>query len=298
MQLNPTPARHASHNRPGFTLIELMVVIVIIGILMALILPALASVRRNVQQAAVSTELTQLDQAIASFKARFGIEPPSSLTIPTSESGWSNVDRQKVLSIWEQFDFSTCGGLTGGYPASPVFLNGAECLTFFLGGMNSGTPSSATLIGFSKNPATPWSTAGENRDVPFFDGFKSDRLVDVDGDGAVEFLDALPDQKTPLLYLSSQGKNYRKANLADAFDDYDVYDNVADAIASPDDLSFCYLQSDGKTPHRAQGYQIISPGFDGLYGVGGVYTDGSELIGPRSAEADNITNFSGGVLQK
>ena len=153
---------------------------------MALILPALAAVRRNVQQAGVSTELGQLDQAIASFKAKFGTEPPSSLTIPISEVGWGSADRQKVLGIWEQFDFSTCGGF--GYPTSPVYLNGAECLTFFLGGLNNGTPGSPILIGFSKNPATPWSVAGENRDVPFFDGFKSNRLVDVDGDGVVVLL--------------------------------------------------------------------------------------------------------------
>lgn len=284
--------------RDGFTLIELMVVIVIIAILMALILPAIGAVRRNIQQAAVSAEITQLDQAIASFKARFGTEPPSSLTIPDSEANWSNADRQKVLGIWEQFDFSTCGGLTGGYPATPVYLNGAECLTFFLGGLNNGTATAPVLIGFSKNPATPWSTAGENRDVAFFDKFTSDRLVDVDGDGAVEFLDSLSDQKTPFLYLSGQGKNYRKANLAAGFDDYDVHDSVFDSNADPLDMSQCYLQSDGKTPHRAQGYQIISPGFDGLYGIGGVYTDSSELTGARQPEADNITNFSGGVLLK
>lgn len=291
-------AHRPRHARHGFSLIELLVVIVIIGILMALILPSLAAVRRSVQQGAVSTEMTQLDQAIATFKARFGTEPPSSLTVPDSELNWSNADRQKVLGIWEQFDFSSCGGLTGGYPPTPIFLNGAECLTFFLGGLNNGTTASPTLIGFSKNPATPWSVDGENRDVPFFDKFTSGRLVDVDGDGALEFLDSLPDQKTPLLYLSSQGKSYRKANVPDAFDDYDVYDAVADSTANASDMSFCYLEADGKTPHRAQGYQIISPGFDGLYGIGGVYTDGSELTADRQPEADNITNFSGGVLQK
>ena len=77
-----------------------------------------------------------------------------------------------------------------------------------------------------------------------------------------------------------------------------MYDNVADSAPNASDLSFCYLEGDAKTPQRPQGYQIISPGFDGLYGVGGVYKDGSELTGVRLPEADNITNFSGGVLQK
>ena len=185
--------------RLGFSLIELLIVIVIIGILMALIIPSISGVRRNVQQAAVSTEITQLDQAIMSFKTRFGVEPPSSLTVPVDAASWTPADRQKVLRIWDQFDFTSCGGRPGGYSGTVSNLNGAECLVFFLGGLNSGTPTTPSLIGFSKNPVTPWSAAGENRDAPFFDNFSSNRLVDVDGDGALEFLDSLPDQKTPYL---------------------------------------------------------------------------------------------------
>ncbi len=299
MKLNPKPTS-PRHTRHGFSLIELLVVIVIIGILMALILPAIGGARRTARIAQVSAEITQLDQAITSFKARFGVEPPSSLNIPISAAGWTPEDRQKVLRMWDQFDFAICGGLKGDginpntYPPTEVHLNGAECLVFFLGGLNNGTPTAPQLIGFSKNPRTPWSVAGENRDGPFYDRFDPARLVDIDGDGAIELLDSLPDQKTPILYFSSQGKSYRKANNPAAFDDFDVHGGLMNA----QDMLFLYLGSDNKTPERAQGYQIISPGSDGLYGSGGKYTDGSELTGVRAAEADNITNFSGGELKK
>jgi prepilin-type N-terminal cleavage/methylation domain-containing protein len=278
--------------RRGFTLVELIVVIVIIAILMALILPAISAVRISVQEKAVLTDMTQLDQAITSFKNRYGVEPPSSLNVPTTAAGWSTEDRQKILRIWDQFDFSTLGGMT--YPAAPISLNGAECLVFFLGGVNSTPSGTPTLIGFSKNPRTPWSTAGENRDIPFYDRFDVDRLVDVDGDTALEFLDSLPDQKLPLLYLSSQGKSYRKMNNASAFDDFDV----SSGMNNPADMTGIYLGADGKTPQRPGGYQLISPGLDGIYGIGGIITDGTECVGPRAGEADNLTNFSGGRLQK
>ncbi|MEZ6034840.1 MAG: hypothetical protein R3C17_17235 [Planctomycetaceae bacterium] len=95
-----------------------------------------------------------------------------------------------------------------------------------------------------------------NRDAPFFDRFTPGRLIDKDGDGAPEFLDGLPDQDTPYLYFSSQGKSYKKSNSATAFDDFDVHGGVT----NPDDMQFIYLTADNKTPLRNQGYQIISPG--------------------------------------
>jgi len=279
-------------HRPGFSLIELLVVIVIIGMLMALILPAIGGARIRAREAAVSTEITQLDQAIASFKARFGSEPPSSLNIPLSATTWTAEDRQKITSVWDQFDFATLGG-RGAYPATETHLNGAECLVFFLGGINSNPSGVPSLIGFSKNPRTPWNKDAGNRDVPFYDRFTPDRLVDLDGDRALEFLDGLPGQTTPYLFFSSQGKSYRKTNSATSYDQFDVFGGPT----NPKDMSSIYLAADNKNPQRAQGYQIISPGLDGQYGIGGVYTDGAEITGTRSVEADNITSFTGGRMK-
>lgn len=282
------------HRRSGFSLIELLMVIVIISILMALILPAIRGARVRAQIAAVSTEITKLDQAIAAFKNKYGVEPPSSLNIPTSATGWAPEDRQKITRVWDQFDFTTLGGL-GSYPATGAHLNGAECLVLFLGGINNGTATNPVLIGFSNNPRTPWDKAAANRVNPFYDGFDPARLSDVDGDGSVEFLDSLPDQTIPYLYFSSQGKSYRKTNNATNYDDFDVHGGPN----NPKDMTSIYLMPDGKTPQRSGGYQIISPGLDALYGVGGVYKDSNstELTGTRGMEADNITNFSNGPMK-
>ena len=290
------------HSRHGFSLIELLVVIVIIGILMALILPALNGARIRARITQVSTEITQLDQALVSFENRFKSLPPSSLTIPTNAASWTAADRQSILRIWDQFDFTTCGGLgsvaagvsgEGKYPLAPIHLNGAECLVFFLGGINADLNGLGQLIGFANNSQIPWAVYPQNRDIPFFENFVPNRLVDLDGDGYREFLDSLPDQAMPYLLFSSQGKSYDKTNSATAWDAFDVHGGMMNAL----DMTSIYIGPDGKTPLRNQGYQIISPGLDQAYGTGGVYTDGTELTGPRQPEADNITNFSGGLLK-
>jgi prepilin-type N-terminal cleavage/methylation domain-containing protein len=301
--------------RRGFSLIELMVVIVIIAILMALILPAISGARQRARIAQVSAEVTQLDNAIAKFKSVYNLEPPSSLYIPPKGGTWTAADRSKVRGIWPQFDFATNGGLTiptnatGGSITGGVHLNGAECLVFFLGGIPDRRNTTAVVGGFSKDPRYPWQyiewnkqtlqweSLGTNREGPFFE-FDNSRFTDLDNDGLLEFADPLPDQQTPYMYLSSQGRNYKRTNAAGSTlaeqDDYDVHGGNSNAK----DMQAVYLKTAAPVQaHRPDSYQIISPGPDATYGLGGVYKDGSELTNARTVEADNITNFSGGQLK-
>ena len=286
---------HQTHARRGFSLIELMVVIVIIAILMALILPAISGARQRARIAQVSSEISQLDNAVAKFKSVYNVEPPSSLYIPAAGGTWGAADRSKVRSIWPQFNFATNGGLGNG--TKDMHLSGAECLVFFLGGIENSSSNPPVVLGFSKNPQTPWDSAGTNREGPFFE-FDNSRFTDLDKDGLLEFADPLPDQQTPYMYLSSQGRNYKRTNAAGSTlaeqDDFDVHGGNSNTK----DLQAVYLKTAQPVQaHRPDSYQIISPGPDATYGVGGVYKDGEELVGPRATEMDNITNFSGGQLK-
>lgn len=287
--------------RRGFSLIELMVVMVIIAILMALILPAISGARQRARIAQVSAEVTQLDNAIAKFKSVYNLEPPSSLYIPAAGGTWGAADRSKVRSIWPQFNFATNGGLSiptrAAVKTGDIHLSGAECLVFFLGGIENTQSDPPVVLGFSKDPQSPWNPAGTNREGPFFE-FDNSRFTDLDNDGLLEFADPLPDQQTPYMYLSSQGRNYKRTNAAGSTlaeqDDYDVHGGNSNTK----DLQAVYLKTAAPVQaHRPDSYQIISPGPDATYGLGGVYKDGSELTNARTVEADNITNFSGGQLK-
>ena len=61
----------------GFTLVELLAVILILAVLIALLLPALNGALKTARNAAVGAEINQLAQALASFKAKYGDYPPS-----------------------------------------------------------------------------------------------------------------------------------------------------------------------------------------------------------------------------
>lgn len=294
--------------RPAFTLIELLVAIVIIAILAALLLPAIQGARRNAQEARVIVEIKSLEQAIAAFKVKYGVEPPSLFKIHLTETGWNNDLEMKAIvrRIWPQFEFKMNAGsppvANAAYPtawdtaatsqghAEYVGINAGECLLFFLGGVYDTTTGAPT--GFAKNPAYPFAprSAVANREGPFME-FDAGRIIDSDNSKMFEYLDSLPNQNKPFLYFSSyEGRGY-KSNEVTALGLGDVY-RVSKSTATPGPGTQSFAA------HKAQTFQIISPGMDNAYGKGGVFNPSLPIAAGLQdrADYDNLTNFHSGRL--
>ena len=309
-------------SRVGFTLIELMVVIVIITILIGLLVPAVMGVRKTARDVEVRTDIAKLEDAIAKFKVTYGTEPPSQLTLYPAPADWelSAVSRRHkglIKQLWPQFDFATCGGLSNGTSfSSPKLaaqtslnLSGSECLVFFLGGLVS--PASGAFSGFSKDPQYPFG-AGTTREGPFLefngsaitaattagDSAWNGRLTDKDGDWFPEYRDTLPQQQSPYLYFNGTN-GYRTDFPVSPWHNTDNYNTAVPAMSINNAYYSGFVPTAApamSAPHRPKGIQIISPGADGQYGIGGLFNPAMPSSLSNAYDRDNITNFHSGRL--
>ena len=273
-----TPRTH--RRRPGFTLVELLVVIVIIALLIGLLLPAIAGAVAAARNAAVQGEISQLASALTDFKAKYGDYPPSRFLC--CENGYYNTSAagslagtsctdisygalaQRSISylrkFWPRVAVSTSGAVYSGTTFldfngngsldAPYVLEGHECLVFFLGGIPTSTVTNGQTVwgvsGFSKDPANPFvgaSNGAPNRSNPFFD-FNSSRLALTSTTATLPHIPGYQDSlKTGAFYayFSAYGGNNYDANDVN-------FDPVANASENQAASSLAETDANGTSP--------------------------------------------------
>ena len=251
-----------NQNRCSFTLVELLVVIVIIGLLAALITQTVMAAMTAAREATIKFEVGGLATAMSSYKAQYGEYPPDFSDITAVE--------RHVRLRWPRI---TNVGLNRFKTAPYSTMTRAQALVFWLRGF-SGNPTDPL------NPSNPQGT-------PSFE-FDKARLVDMTTGLPVTSTTALP------VYIATHGSKSADGSTLRPyiyFDGRTYASNNAVFQGKRPYLSDLTLET-----YAAQdSFQIIHPGLDGEWGQTTANTASYPSgTGYLPDDRDNITNFCRG----
>ena len=277
--------------RRGFTLVEMLTVIVIIAILTGMITGAAIRVRTGAKIKVIAAELVQLDLAVKNYKTKFGDYPPDFTDpdavvrhirrafpryIPGAATGGTGA------TDWENIRNDVFDGTSASSPSVDIFaLTPASALHFWLAGPDG--------RGFCANPRNPFDMTSSSRIKPFYN-FDPERVVVSANDTHEYYPPGIPTTR-------SRPHVYFRANNG-------VYDTTvqkwSESGSDPPECLPCQntLVADWANPDS---FQILSAGLDGLYddpadpdprGIG--YPAGTDY---DDAQYDDQSNFCSGTFE-
>jgi general secretion pathway protein G len=264
----------------GFTLVELLVVLAIIGILIALIVPAVSIVMTRARNARIAMEIASINTAIEAYKQDADDYPPNF-------NDAARVNRH-ISKRWQQRHTNQAAGWAAMVAGGSKPLDPAEALVFWLGGQspNGGLRANEVmpLQGTINSVTTP---SGEPKTYYTFD---QSRFTDRDNDGWYEYAPS-GCMNAPFVYFDS--RSYLAYFPTAGRFDVGTIDSLPRGTVHP-------LARVATNPTQDQfmnptTFQIITAGQDGVFTKTGETSVAAYPDGPyTNSEQDNIANFTEG----
>lgn len=320
-------------HRYGFTLVELLIAIAIIGLLMAIAVPTAYSAYKRAKKAAMKMEVTGLVNAVEQYRQKYGDYPPDG-------SNWDVVTRHlrkafpRMVATELTVLQAACGG-TGNPPFPQGVMNRGEALVFFLGGFSSDPLHPFTGPGgpfaiVSNSPV--YNTDRENAIYDFGTNVLSDVVDETEFGmsvlGVVEPPDIMPVSRikgvtVPTAYFDSRTYVFNDPTVGTI---YNVYENSSSSplffgAARPYLSTTTSTMTGGYKYQNDKTFQIVCAGLDNRFGgytstiatVLFIFPTGQPIVigtppspAPSSryssnqdlsAQLDNVTNFSEATLE-
>lgn len=275
-------------SRPGFTLVELLMVMLIISMLVALVSSAVWNAKVSATNARVTLEINQMAMKLRDRDANGGY-PPDLQNWPDAEI---LVRLKQMFPKWNDTVNPPPAFLSDSNRLNR--LDEAEQLVFFLGGYWDGNK----MRGFNAHPRTPFlavtGSPGEQRTPPHFD-FVETRLFDRDGDTFPEYY---PDLGSP---VDAMPYVLFVARRAGRYEDYNNNPPIFGPSDSPGIIGTAVplISSAGSGTDwvDSDSFQILCAGIDGDFGpLDALYFPSGRNYG--NAHYDNLTSFARGTLGK
>src|SRR5437879_2960836 len=98
--------RRGSHSPQGFTLVELLAVIAIIGVLVAILLVAIIPMLGRGYEFQTTNDIRQMDNAISNFKGKHTVLPPSRIVLSADMSKIDPTSMAYLNAIWPRLGWA------------------------------------------------------------------------------------------------------------------------------------------------------------------------------------------------